>query len=179
MLRCCPACSRRAGSIVDDECPVCAGAGVLELGRAALARFGSDVTSRAVEINLEGAARFALAALNMTPEKWRGALSAAVAQLRLAGVLAGGPPIPPQAQPVHDDDVPVTVTLDAPPLVWAVDDRPVSVGAVGFSAAGYISRLARAADPLDLMGPSTTQVAARRQVVDQEAARLAAAAATF
>jgi hypothetical protein len=117
----------------------------------------------------------------MTPEKWREALVAAVAQLRTAGVLAPDAGALQQVSPLFGQviDEQLAVTLDAPPLSWAVDDRPVAAGAVGFSAAGYISRLARAADPLDLMGPSTTQVATRRQAVDREASSLAAAAATF
>jgi hypothetical protein len=180
-LRCCPACARRAGGLVPPECPVCGGLGVLELGRAALARYGPQVTARAVEISLESAARFALADAGMTVESCRKALIAGVARLRAAGVLAGDtvglrPLVPAQWEPVDES---VTRTLDAPALQWAVDDRPVAAAAVGFSAAGYISRLARAADPLDLMGPSTTQTATSRQAVDRAATQLAAAAASF
>jgi hypothetical protein len=166
--------------VIPAECPVCDGAGTLELGRAAIVQHGPDVAARSVEIALETAARYALADAAMTPETARAALRAAVTQLRTAGVLArtpGTPPPPEQTAP--SGSPPEAVTLDAPPLIWAVDDRPTAAGVVGFSAAGYISRLAQVADPLDFMGPSTSQIVSRRTILDRQAATLAAAAATI
>ncbi len=56
----CPGCVVRAGRLIIPECPVCEGAGVIRLGRPALAYDTPVAVSRAITIVLEDAARRAL-----------------------------------------------------------------------------------------------------------------------
>ena len=146
------------------------------MGVPALRQHGEDVTARAVELVLETAARYALAAAGMTPVSARTALTVSVAKMRTAGILH--PQVGALQAPVLSPaelEATIMLTLDAPPLLWDAMDRPVAAGAVGFSAGGYISRLARAADPLDPLGTTTAERAQRHDAIDRRAQTLAAA----
>ena len=178
--RVCPACQRRWAGWIAPDCDVCRGEGRLELGEAAVKTEGPDVTSRAVELALESAARYALADLTFTYDTAHRALTDAVKALQTARILAG--PGPAANYPViarRPLQAGTAMTLDAPPLLWDAHDRPVAAGIPGFSAAGYISRMARIADPLDLFGPSTSERHQQHSTLEQRATRLAAIASNY
>lgn len=85
--RTCPACSRRYAGLIDPDCVICAGVGALTLGAAGLHKNDPAVAARAVEIYLEVTARHALKSLPIGEPRME-ALSAAVAELKHAGLLA-------------------------------------------------------------------------------------------
>lgn len=57
----CPSCSRRFAGLVDPDCIICQGRGLLLLGAAAVEQHGAEQVSLAVEIVLEKLARHSLA----------------------------------------------------------------------------------------------------------------------
>ncbi len=184
--RTCPACSRRHNQHIADDCPVCLGDGFLVLGRPALLRYPADVVSKAVEYALESQARKDLTVPLPNLALARQHLTAMVHQLRKAGLLAVGDVAAPT--PVHAQTgrlsgreqhtaakrlVPGYVAgsaalLDAPPVEFDPDDRPLASGGLpGFSSAGFICHLSRVADPLDPLTTSTRQLVDTRRVGDR------------
>jgi len=186
--RACPACARRYTMVIAPDCPICAGAGTLTLGRT-VAQYGAETVSRSVELTLELAARDVMAA-GGTIDQGRAALSAAVANLRRVGLLGTEPTRPPAGRLTVDvvnataaaltdgyrPDLPYAV--DAPPLTpYRPDDRPHAAGTIpGFSNAGYISSMTRVSDPLDIATRSTQVHAAQTARTEQRATILADAA---
>lgn len=186
--RTCPACARRYGGLVADDCRVCAGVGVLALGTAALARHPAEAVARSVELYLEHRAQTA----GTLPLAQRGdTLEAAVLELRSAGVLDHSHDTPAVTSPRRNraetevdayrltrqltgQPVPTAVpaTLAAPTLQLA-DARPDRVHALA-SANGHRSATARAADPLPLDGHLLELDSARR-TLDTSARRLSGA----
>lgn len=172
--RTCPACARRFAGLVDPDCPVCDGIGVLSLGAAALANATPPAVARAVELYLEACARRARRTMPLA--RLREALEASVDELRTAGVLAhnleaGHPAHRRAADQARDVDeldalriargrltairlAGVEVTdVDraalAPTATTTLDNARPTVGAVPvLSRAGHRSQLARAADPI-------------------------------
>lgn len=188
-VRVCPACQRRWSGVVDPECPICSGAGVLFLGAASLARHGVEVTSRAVEYALEAAARNALAEPVLDIARARAALTDCVAKLGAAGLLSrdggGVPAVRRRGQStltVHRAAARATaghrnvdaVRLDTAALDWAPDDRPLSGGGLpGFSLAFHLCSLSRVADRFDPMETSIRDVVSGRYVSGKVAERVA------
>ncbi|WP_053207970.1 hypothetical protein [Jiangella muralis] len=94
--RLCPACTRRYAALVDDHCPVCRGAGTIQLGAAALYRDEPAVVARSIEMYLEAASREAAAVLPPDDPQSsslgrRYALAEAADELRRAGVIQADP----------------------------------------------------------------------------------------
>lgn len=195
--RTCPACSRRYAGLVDPECVICSGLGVVGLGAAALHTAPAAAVARAVELYLEAAARDAGARLPPGQPR-REALEAAAAELRVVGVLADPPTAGPQhpatgSVPVREHHRRVDVIaaqlaaragveptgddaqrLDADPTLYGPRDRPGAAGLPVVSAAGHPARLAMAADPKDPLG-STRDEAWARINTEHRAAVVAAA----
>ncbi len=184
--------------LVEPDCPICAGAGVLELGRPALSIHHPDVVADAIELALEAAAR---ASMTATPATAQAALRDRVAALRTAGLIAktgtptapatGAPPGRPsgfldchtQARQLADT-LPGAETaagdrahLDAPPIDWTPYERPLDVGGIpGFSCGGYICAIARATDPYDPLQTDTRIITGVRRKRRYDATALATAA---
>ena len=55
--RVCPLCTLRTAGLVAQDCPICAGAGTLTLGHAAVTEYGPETISTAVHLALERRAR--------------------------------------------------------------------------------------------------------------------------
>lgn len=190
--------------LIDPSCPVCRGTGTLHFGRAAEAQHTPEVVSRAVEYSIEAAARAAIAADPTAAgiHRARQRITNTIRTLTIAGVLHDHPTPPrPRARttPAHQHTAAVALTrklpvdtyhrgdaaaLDAPPLEFAVDDRPLAQGGIpGFSSGGYVCHLTRAADPidplqLDTANPTEQGTAGtyrRRYVTDRRARALAEA----
>lgn len=179
--------------LIDLDCPICAGTGVLHLGRPALSIHHPDVVADAIELALEASAR---ASMTAKPATAQAALRDRVEALRTAGLLARpGQTTPAVAAPTvarprgfldrHTqarqlaDTVPGASTaagdrahLDAPPIDWSPYERPLDTGSIpGFSCGGYICAIARATDPYDPLGNDTKSIttARRKRRYDAEA----------
>lgn len=87
----CPACARRLGGHVTAECPVCRGAGAVNLGPEALQRETPPIVARAVELYLEAATWATLDWHTATDHARDQSIALAVDALHGAGLL--GPPI--------------------------------------------------------------------------------------
>jgi hypothetical protein len=183
--------------VVDPDCPVCSGTGTLVLGPA-LSLYGADVASRAVEYGVEAAAREAMSlvpgAAAITAARY--AVTVTVAKMRVASLLAyetsRAGPLPAtrlDRHEIHDRARSLTVgyetgdsaALDAPPLLFDPDDRPLAHGGIpGFSVAGYVCHMSRAADPVDPLAPTaaTRELAHSRTVLHHRAQVLASAVAS-
>jgi hypothetical protein len=197
--RTCPACSRRYAGLIDPDCVVCWGVGVVGLGPAALHRCEPAVVARAIELHLEAASRAAAEDLPLGDAR-REALAAAVDELRVAGVIAdplahGAPansrPDAPEgaARRVTDSEASRLAylvgarprpcdpaNLDAEAIEYGLDDRPLARSLPVVSAGGAPSFLAKAADPADPLGDTRRQVYARN-ATDRRATVIAAAVA--
>ena len=193
--RLCPGCARRDTMLIDPLCVICDGRGTLTLGKAALSMYYPDVVSEAIELALEAAAR---RALSSNPTTGLDGLRECMRQLRKARVVA--PPAGPfpvtvtstasrpadwadqrrqashlaggilDSKPERDD----RVRLVAPPdPEWALSGKPLDVSSIpGFSSAGFICALARAADPYDPMHTDRKQLTANRRTRHQQAETL-------
>ncbi|WNO25881.1 hypothetical protein SEA_ALTADENA_59 [Arthrobacter phage Altadena] len=190
MHRLCPACLARKARLVAPDCPVCAGAGVLRLGPAALRIHAPEVVSRASAIVLEAVSRraeeIAAPGDDLVP-----AVRAAVGVLVEAGILAGPeggllPPSPgagttasPATLAASASPVPVLpidwVLTEAPAYYYAGTDRPGARGLPVLSDDGHPSHLARITSPAE-PGASTAEAVAGRAATARHAATLAAAA---
>jgi len=184
--RLCPACIHRRARVVDPDCLVCGGAGVLALGKAEdLA--GPVEASYAVAIVLEATARDVetrhagdpRAVQREAPRAVRGALQT----MRQRGLLAGTPrsvatgdgtALAQEVAPVPIRPMDWTL-IDAQSYAYHYGDRPLSRGMPVLSADGHPSHLARLADPADPLTP-TTQDAQQRASSRRTGAVLAAAA---
>lgn len=167
--RVCPGCARRDTMLVDPDCPICDGTGVLHL--VPLVKYSDEVIADAVEYALEAAARDVQArnpASVITGEAQQ-ALRGTVAALRAVKVIAPAPvprerpaPRPSGARERHElatrlagtagvrPSVSDAQVLAAPPVDWWRVTRPLDRGGIpGFSAAGYVCAIARAVDPYD------------------------------
>lgn len=193
--RTCPACARRYAGLVDDDCPICRGLGVLPLGAAALHAFEPEAVARAVELFLETAAREATEQLELASR--REALEAATDELRVAGVLASTADAAGHQPPTQVASSPGVVELDARRLAHRAGRPPtgadvaqLALPAVGgleghryrdgrqptASANGHVAALAVIADPIDPLGPDVAELAADRYATDHQARVLAQAA---
>lgn len=195
--RTCPACARRYAGLVDPECPICHGLGVLTLGAGALHHYDPPAVARSVELYLEHAAQHARATLPLAG--WRFTLEAAADQLRHAGILAahsddaGTPahdprPADPAAAPVVELDAhratrqlthtPVTAAvlngLAAPPLTTLTPDVRPREAPPTASANGHRSSIAVIADPIDPLGPDTAALNVTRRGTDHRGTVIAA-----
>jgi hypothetical protein len=197
--RICPACSRRYAQLVDADCPICKGLGVLNLGAAALHHYDPAPVARAIEFYLESKARRTRAELPLGQH--RDTLAEAVDELRLAGVLSDGTGIGPPARTPPPRDAssariaeldsyrvaralgtpvstPVVAALAAPPVDDLATLRPRNGHAPTGSLNGHRSALATIADPIDPLGPDTATIAADRYADGHRARVIAAAVPT-
>lgn len=200
--RTCPACAMRYAGLVDPGCPVCEGVGVLGLHPVALAPVGlkptdAAVVARAVELYLEAAAREAAGQLPLGDPRTEALAEAAdrLRKARIVGPPLGVPdrdmawiPLDPETravdaeaqktahlmgQPNKPQDV---ANLDADPVLYSPEDRPRALGLLPErSQNGYQSQLAKAADPVDALGPDTLTLAFERQNRDHGAQVIASA----
>jgi hypothetical protein len=179
--RACPACLRRYAGVIAPDCPVCRGLGTITLGAAALASADPRAVARAIELYLETAARRARETLPVA--QLREALTAAVDDLRHAGVIAGRdaghepsvqhPPAPvaphvaeQQAvtlarglgEPVAERDRAALIPAAVAPIRLARPERTTPIPVL--SAAGARSSDERAADVID---QAVAQLAAKRR----------------
>lgn len=194
--RLCPACVHRRARLVDPACPVCQGAGVLQLGHAEHITTAPE-TAHAVAITLEAVARRVEHDYpHPGPDRDAAAhdvLAAAVAELRRVGVLASStPPAAPAAGTAMDMAQAATLVpvrpidwqlADAAAYAYAPTDRPLARGMPVLSADGHPSHLARLCDPADPETPTSADVDARDRArrggrVLAEAARVNAAERT-
>jgi hypothetical protein len=195
--RTCPACTRRYAGLIDPDCAVCSGLGVLGLGPAALHKDEPATVARAIEIYLEARSRDAAGKLPLG-ESRRDVLAAATDELRVAGVIAdtlalGTPardrPDAPEgpARRISDSEgsrlawlhganpsASDQANLDAAPTVYGIDDRPLAQGLPVVSSAGSPAFLAKAADPADPLG-DTRQATYGRLRTERRADVVAAA----
>lgn len=194
--RTCPACARRYAGLVDPDCPVCQGLGVLNLGAAALHNFDPAPVARAVELYIETRAQRVRQELPLGQH--RDALEAAVDELRLAGVLsstadASGRPAHAR-QPVDSASARVaeldayraartlgtpvstrvTRSLDAP-LIPLEAARPRDGRPPQASATGHRSATATIADPIDPIGPDSGELELALRTATHSARVIAAA----
>jgi hypothetical protein len=157
---------------VDPDCPVCNGLGVLVLGNPALRRYPVEVVSRAVEYALEAQAQHDLTTRGVSLGQARKNLTAMVARLIQAGVLAGWSPQGAAAAPMPAVSRAATrrharelseessqlaysegtgALLAAPPVTYEEGAVPVDGSPAGFSRAGYLCSLAKVTNPLDVL----------------------------
>ncbi|SDO48532.1 hypothetical protein SAMN04515671_1090 [Nakamurella panacisegetis] len=94
VARLCPSCVRRFARIVRDDCPICAGTGMLVLGSTPVELHGQSVVSLAIGIALEAQARHDLAQPDMDLGAARINQSTMVQRIRDIGLLA---PLPGEA----------------------------------------------------------------------------------
>lgn len=175
--RLCPACVHRRARLVDPECVVCDGAGVLHLGKAE-AMSGPTETSYAVAIVLEATARDVETRHAGDPAGIRRhtprAIRTAIATMRGRGLLAGTPhhvatgdgtALAQATAPVPIRPMDWTL-IDAPAYAYGYGDRPLARGMPVLSADGHPSHLARITDPADPLTPTavdaTTRAGTRR-----------------
>jgi hypothetical protein len=95
--RTCPACQRRYAGLVDPDCVICRGAGVLRLGHAGLHKNDPAVVARAIEGYLEAYLRAVDQMLPIGNAKLE-ALANAVSELVHAGLILD--PLSPSVVPV-------------------------------------------------------------------------------
>lgn len=198
--RVCPACARRYAGLIESACVICQGLGVLALGAAALAHYEPAAVSRAVELYLEARAQRTQAELPLGHRP--AALSAAVDELRLAGVLAStadaagtparttGPPDAASARvteldayrAAHALGTPATPrvlnALRAPKVTDLTEARPRDGRIPTASRTGDRSALATIADPIDPLGPDTDAILAARVATGYRAKVIATAVPT-
>lgn len=188
--RVCPGCARRDTMIVDPQCPICDGQGVLHL--APLVHYPDDVIAEAVEVALEAAAREVIArspAAVLTGEA-ADALRVRVGVLRSMKILATKPTPRDAAAPRVRDRNTAAVrvatwtgstptsedlrVLSAPPVEWLRTRRPLERGGIpGFSMGGYVCALARAVDPVDPLSQPVLGFGPGRRKRSEDASSLA------
>lgn len=198
--RTCPACARRYAGLIEPDCPVCSGVGVLQLGQAALAHYDTPAVARSVELYLEHHAQQVRRELPLGQH--RAALEAAVDNLRVAGVLATiHDSTAPPARPNTPRDTahariaeldahratrtltghPVTTTvltaLASPPLADLHQARPIGAAPTA-SATGHRAALHTIANPIDALGPDTTALQLQTAAWDHRATVIAHATTT-
>lgn len=174
----CPACRHRPEQVVWDECPLCGGRGVLELGPPSLAVYSPEVVSGAVVIITEALLRQRAARLGRAPARH---LDTVRGYLEGAGLIALGDfndrprrHVPGGADrrksvraaeeagaDVRPWDVNVT-EADVPLFEYEEDDRPLAHGLPLLSGEGHPSHTARTVDPPDALGSTREAVRARR-----------------
>lgn len=101
MRRVCPACSRRVAELVDPDCAVCGGFGVVVLHPAALSIYDPLVVSEAVGLALEVAAR-EIDTRGTLSDDLRAELAGSVAALLAAQIIDRPGPVvslPPRGVP--------------------------------------------------------------------------------
>ena len=194
--RLCPACVHRRARLIDPGCPVCQGAGVLQLGHAEHITSAPE-TAHAVAITLEAVARRVEHDYpHPGPDRQaaaRAELAAAVDTLRHVGVLASSTPPPAPVAGTAMDMAQAATLVPVRPIDWqladaaayayAPTDRPLARGMPVLSADGHPSHLARLCDPADPETPTSDDVDARDRArrggrVLAEAARVNAAERT-
>lgn len=192
MRRLCPACTARRNTLVDPECVICEGTGVLPLGEAALSIYSPDVVAEAVHLALEAAAREADQQLTLSDDR-DAPMRIAVVLLHDAGIIGRqehvAPPTPPQRpkrvrprkrdtagqyvieatpselaqQAVQTELLPLDAALcGAPIYVYTEHERPNARGLPVLSANGHPSHLARIADPMEAGSDTRAECRMRR-----------------
>lgn len=199
MIRICPACQHRHAQLVDPDCPVCDGSGVIRLGSGALSIYDPATVATAAAIALEASARAADQSLTLTDDRVR-PVRESVNMLIAAGVLAGPPraPRPPRVRPrrrntngryapettptalarqcvqatILDIDA---ILIAAPHFLYEETDRPNARGLPLLAASGHPSHLARITDP-ETPGADTYLTVRKRHREEIDARVLVAAA---
>ncbi|WP_427017853.1 hypothetical protein ACQCSX_04360 [Pseudarthrobacter sp. P1] len=184
MKRVCTACSRRAGELINPDCPICDGNGYLQLHPAALTIYDPVTVSLAVDVALEAVARDIDAGSTLTDPQAE-LLAARMIDLETAGLIRRNPTPAAQHGPgnvrtlrrrqcagqatLAEVATPTQLALDldpaphddalihAAPFNYAEDDRPMMRGLPVLSANGHPSSLARITDPVDQLTGTRTR----------------------
>lgn len=187
----CPACTHRENGIINLECIICDGVGIIHLGDAALTHYTPETIAEAISITLEAAARLGETETSLTDDRQK-PIRVALLELREAGILdpetttltramasktrANHPAKAIAAEVLQEPILTIdTVLPTAPVHECEVTDKPGRRGLPVLSRTGHPSSLARVTDPADPFGDTPTIVRARRRK-KRQAADLAAAA---
>jgi hypothetical protein len=166
----CPGCAHRIAHIIALDCPVCAGAGLLQLHPAALEIYDSESVAQAVTIALEAIARN-IDESTILIDARADLLADQVSELAAARLIyfADDPDrgiefeLAALQDPVYEPETadplelitgfspaPMDAVLAAAePFEYAAEDRPMMRGLPVTSEAGHPSSLARICDPVD------------------------------
>lgn len=170
--RICPACAIRYGQLVNPDCLICGGAGLVTLGPAALSIHTPEVVAMAVTLALEAVARDIEATTTLSDNRTV-RLKRTMTLLMQAGIITGSRPTRAlHAKAATSDGIAEEVTgvppiaLDitlstAPKYRYNEYDRPNARGLPVLSADGHPSHLARLTDPAAAGGETFKVVQAR------------------
>lgn len=180
-IRVCPACARRTSELIEPNCPVCEGTGVVELHPAAIQAYGAPAASEAVLVALEASARMldtpGCANVHKVSELRARVRTLAAGRLIITwtGLEVKGPassaaelpenPTPDDIAAFHGRDLPEAfdhVVALGLGYEYPANARPNSRGTPVLSASGHPSSLARVVDPADELGDTGALIRDRR-----------------
>lgn len=151
VARSCPSCSRRFAAVVDPQCLICDGSGLLVLGAGAVELHGAEATSLAIEAILEKSARHSLAEAHTPFATSRARLAALMPEMRRVGLLALRPGerafIGRKNLRRHARTVPAVLegpgheSVPADQQEWTVTDLPMRQLGSGFECAVWLCHL--------------------------------------
>ncbi|GAB3191790.1 hypothetical protein [Nesterenkonia suensis] len=179
----CPACTHRENHLIDPDCLICDGVGIIYLGDPALTIYPAEVVAEAVTITLEAAARLGDTTGTLSDDR-QAHLRAALLDLRDAGLLdsetttltramasktgARNPAVALAAEVIQEPISGLDQLLPhAEPHQYAESDRPGRRGTPVLSANGHPSHLARVCDPRDPTLDTPADVRRRRRKARQ------------
>lgn len=179
----CPACSYRENHLIDTDCIVCDGIGILYLGDAALTCYPAEIVAQAVTITLEAAARLGDTAGTLSDDR-QAKLREALTRLRTAGILdaetttlsramasktgTGRPAVALASEIIQDPIIGLDELLpQAQRFHYDEQDKPGRRGTPLLSADGHPSHLARVCDPRDPTMETGEDVRRRRRKTRQ------------
>lgn len=174
--RLCPACSARLGQLIDNDCIICEGTGLITMGPAALAVCPPLTIAVAITLALESSARVIDGKTTLSDNR--------IAPLRkVVELLAKAGLITRTGQPHHSfsspEETPALIaksvtgipplnmdaTLStAPTYRYTENDRPNARGLPVLSKNGHPSALARLVDPATPGGQTRLEVRERNAV---------------
>lgn len=179
----CPACAYRENHLIDTDCLVCDGIGILYLGDPALTVYPAEVVAQAVTITLEAAARLGDTTGTLSDDR-QTKLREALTRLRTAGILdaetttlsramasktgTGRPAVALASEIIQDPIIGLDELLpQAQRFTYAEEDKPGRRGTPLMSADGHPSHLARVCDPRDPTMETGEDVRRRRRKTRQ------------
>lgn len=171
MVRLCPACFYRTEQVVDPDCVICQGQGVMRLGEAAVSTYSIETVSGAVGLALEASARGGASSRYLSEDRLSGIRDTLI-MLQDAGILSNEDGLSESLAPA----VVASRTKSATPASVAsyavqepieeIDEelrhaehhvydehaRPLAEGLPTVSKSGHPSCLARLTDPANPLG---------------------------